>query len=79
LIEWLSYDLRKRFGGRILDIDFEVAMKWGEFQGKAEKDGMTMPAIDSLIAATGIAHDLIVVTRNTNDMAPSGVALFNPW
>jgi predicted nucleic acid-binding protein len=38
-----------------------------------------MPAIDSLIAATGIAHDLIVVTRNVSDMEQSGVRLLNPW
>ena len=38
-----------------------------------------MPAIDSLIAATGIAHDLVVVTRNAIDMEQSGVKLHNPW
>ena len=38
-----------------------------------------MPAIDSLIAATGIAHGMIVVTRNISDMEQSGADLFNPW
>jgi len=38
-----------------------------------------MPAIDSLIAATGIAYHLTVATRNTADMEISGVSLFNPW
>jgi predicted nucleic acid-binding protein len=38
-----------------------------------------MPAIDSLIAATGIAYDLTVVTRNVADMEQSGVKLLNPW
>jgi len=38
-----------------------------------------MPAIDSLIAATVIAHDLTVVTRNVTDMEQSGVKLLNPW
>jgi predicted nucleic acid-binding protein len=32
-----------------------------------------------LIAATALAHGLIVVTRNTSDMEPSGVPLLNPW
>jgi predicted nucleic acid-binding protein len=38
-----------------------------------------MPAIDALIAATGIADDLTVVTRNVIDMEQSGVELLNPW
>jgi len=44
-----------------------------------EKKGKPMPAIDSLIAATGIAHALTVVTRNITDMEQSGVKLLNPW
>jgi toxin FitB len=38
-----------------------------------------MPAIDALIAATGIAYELTVVTRNVTDMEQSGVKLLNPW
>ncbi len=38
-----------------------------------------MPAVDALIAATGIAYDLTVITRNLSDMEQSGVELFNPW
>jgi predicted nucleic acid-binding protein len=35
--------------------------------------------MDGLIAATAIAHDLTVATRNTADMASSGATLFDPW
>jgi predicted nucleic acid-binding protein len=38
-----------------------------------------MPAIDGLIAATGLAYGLVVVTRNTKDMEASGVTMINPW
>ena len=79
LQSWLSSELKERFDGRILDIDTEVALKWGEVQACSEKQGKIMPAIDSLIAATGMAHGLVVVTRNTSDMETSGVALFDPW
>jgi hypothetical protein len=34
--------------------------------------------IDGLLAATAINHNLMLVTRNTKDMARTGVALFNP-
>ncbi len=44
-----------------------------------EQRGVKMPIIDSLIAATGLVHDLTVVTRNVTDMANSGVKLLNLW
>jgi predicted nucleic acid-binding protein len=79
LHNWVENDLKERFANRILHIDLHVAMLWGKVQGLAEKGGRVMPAIDSLIAATGIAHHLTVVTRNTADMEASGVSLLNPW
>jgi predicted nucleic acid-binding protein len=51
----------------------------GEIQAAAEQRGVKMPIIDSLIAATGLVHDLTVVTRNVTDMANSGVKLLNLW
>jgi len=38
-----------------------------------------MPIKDSLIAATALAHNLTVVTRNTKDFEKSGVALLDPF
>jgi predicted nucleic acid-binding protein len=38
-----------------------------------------MPAIDGLIAATALAYNLTVATRNISDMQQSGASLFNPW
>jgi len=35
--------------------------------------------VDGLLAATAHHHDLILVTRNVDDVAPTGVQLFNPW
>jgi len=79
LHNWVDNDLNERFRNRILNIDMHVAIQWGKIQGIAEKSGKTMPAIDSLIAATALTHHLTVVTRNTADMEESGVALLNPW
>ena len=76
---WWANDLKERFENRILDIDKQVAVIWGEIQAKSEKAGRPMPAIDALIAATGIAHRLTVVTRNGTDMKESGIELYNPW
>ena len=79
LHSWISNDLIQRFRGRILNVDEEVAVVWGRIQGEAERRGRPMPAIDSLIAATALAHQLTVVTRNSSDIEQSGVSVFNPW
>lgn len=79
LHNWVENDLKERFSNKIIGIDIQVAMIWGKIQGMTERIGKPMPAIDSLIAATGITHHLTVVTRNTSDMKESGVALLNPW
>ena len=57
----------------------EVAESWGLIQGMLEKKGEPMPTIDALIACTAITNSMTVVTRNTKDMARSGVELINPW
>ncbi|QTA86169.1 type II toxin-antitoxin system VapC family toxin [Desulfonema magnum] len=76
---WMENDLRRRFEKRILNITEEIAGIWGEIQGKTEKEGRKMPAIDSLIAATAIFHGMTLVTRNTSDIENSGVPVLNPW
>lgn len=38
-----------------------------------------MPAIDSLIAATVLHYDFMLVTRNVSDFKNSGAKLLNPW
>jgi predicted nucleic acid-binding protein len=38
-----------------------------------------LSVIDGLLAATAIQHNLTLVTRDTSDVAATGVSLFNPW
>jgi toxin FitB len=79
LYNWVENDLKERFWNRIIGIDIKVSMMWGKIQGTTERAGRPMPAIDALIAATGITHHLTLVTRNISDMKDSGVMLLNPW
>jgi predicted nucleic acid-binding protein len=44
-----------------------------------EKGGVTLPRFDSLLAATALTHDLVLVTRNTADFAGTGVTVLNPF
>ncbi len=76
---WLDEDLAKRFQGRILPVDSEVAAEWGRIQGEALAKAQPLPVIDSMISATAAVHNLTVVTRNTKDFRRCGVNVFDPW
>ncbi len=76
LLDWLEQTLPAFFSGRILPIDERVADHWGRLLAEA---GRPMPAIDSLIAATASAHNLMLVTRNTADFNYCGVEIIDPW
>ena len=76
---WLSSDLPLRFAHRILKIDENVVDRWGHFSGLLSTQGVNVPVIDGLLAATAMQHNLTLVTRNTKDIAATGVPLFNPW
>jgi predicted nucleic acid-binding protein len=76
LIDWLETELPLYFAGRILGIDEAVADRWGRVVAGARR---SLPAIDSLLAATALEHDLVLVTRNVNDFADVPVEIFNPW
>ncbi len=73
---WLEHDLRDWFGPRILPIGPDVADHWGRLLAQA---GRPVPAIDSLLAATALHHDLRLVTRNTRDFDYAGLEVINPW
>lgn len=72
---WLEHELRDWFGEHILPIDHRVADRWGRLQDHTRK---TMPAIDSLLAATALHFDLSLVTRNEKDFAYPGLEVINP-
>jgi len=76
---FLQSDILEGFKGRILDVDSNVALEWGNLVVISEQTGRRMPYVDSLLAATALFHRLTLVTRNTRDMEASGVTLLNPW
>lgn len=76
---WLSSNLLPRFEGRILPIDQAIAARWGQITGSLAAQGSPLPVIDGLLAATALHHNLTIVTRNTRDVAMTGVGVFDPW
>lgn len=79
LSQWVRQDLAKRFEGRLLSLDLQVAQRWGAMVGASERKGRPLPVIDSLIAATAIVHGLSVVSRNVADFERCGVSCVDPW
>lgn len=76
LIDWLEIELPNYFLGRLLDIDAATADQWGRLMASA---GRPLPAIDGLLAATALQHDLTLVTRNSKDFLGLPLRLINPW
>lgn len=79
LIRWLDEDVRQRFEGRILPLDEETLLEWGNLAGDAERSGKPLPLVDSLLVASAQVNHLTIVTRNVNDMQGLGVEILNPW
>ena len=79
LESWLELDLQVRFSGRILDIDKAVSNRWGWLTAEAQLRGRPLSAIDGLLAATAIHHNLTIVSRNTSDFVGTQVPMLNPW
>jgi tRNA(fMet)-specific endonuclease VapC len=79
LQKWLNDELLIRFRGKILAIDINAMLVWGELTGRLEVEGKKMPAMDSLIAAISIHNNCSLVTRNQDDFKYAGLTIVNPW
>ena len=73
LEHWLA-ELLDSYGDRVLALDAEAAQLWGRLRVPHPEH-----ELDKQIAAIALLHDLTVVTRNTADFLPTGVALLNPF
>lgn len=76
LIVWLEEDLSNWFGSQMLPISREVADRWGYLTAHITRP---LPAIDGLLAATALVHNLKMVTRNTKDFDIPGLEVVNPF
>ncbi len=79
LHDWLQTRVVERFAGRILSLDSRVMFIWGDALGQNERHGIILPAVDMLIAATAIAHDMQIVSRNVRDLQRCRAVVVDPW
>lgn len=62
-----------------LDFDNKTASSWARLLATLKSKGLAMPIKDSLIAASALAHNLAIATRNTRDFQNAKIALINPF
>ena len=70
---WVA-ELVSRYDSNILDFTISEAQVWGRLRAPRHEN-----AIDKMIAATALAYDLTLVTRNTGDFVGTGARLLNPF
>jgi toxin FitB len=73
LERWLG-TLKQEFAERILPVTASVAEAWGRLAAPRP-----LPAVDGLLAGTALVHGLVLVTRETARLEPTGISLLNPW
>jgi len=76
LMIWLYTEIPQWFEDRIISYDTEVLIEWGKLRAKTKR---TLPVADSLIAASAIVHNMILVTGNVKDFEDiEGIKTLNP-
>ncbi len=76
---WLFDELVPGFQGRLIGIDRKLMTAWAKMIAELKTKGMVRQSFDSLIEATALHHQLILVTRNVKNFQNSQVTILNPW
>lgn len=71
---WLTAHVLPEFSARLLPFDTQTASIAGRLPTPGKK-----PTADGMIAATALANNMVLVTRNLSDFQPLGVPCLNPW
>jgi predicted nucleic acid-binding protein len=75
LEQWLDEGVQRL---HCLPWDAQTGLRWARLLAHLRAAGRAMPIKDSMIAATALVHDLVVVTRDA-DFENAGVRVVNPF
>ena len=76
---WLFDELVPGFQNRLLGIDRKLMTTWAKMIAELKTKGMNRQSFDSVIEATALHHQLILVTRNVKNFQNSQATILNPW
>jgi predicted nucleic acid-binding protein len=76
LERWFAEGVRRL---SCLSWEAEAGLQWAELLARLRASGRAMPIKDSLIAATALANNLTVATRNVTDFENAGCDVVNPF
>ena len=79
LSDWMENELLVRFQDKVIALGVDILVHWGTMVARLEAKGRTLPAMDSLIAASALEKGLTLVTRNEADFDGTGVEIVNSW
>ncbi|REJ85085.1 MAG: type II toxin-antitoxin system VapC family toxin [Acidobacteria bacterium] len=63
----------------VLPVTAEIAGRAGALRGALRRDGIQRTQADMFIAATALAHQLMLATRNVRDFEGCGISVVNPF
>jgi len=67
------------FADRFISWDLQTAEAWAKLYAVGNSAGRCPSLQDSIIAATALAHDMTMVTRNVDDFQFEGLSVINPF
>ena len=79
LAGWLKNDFMTMFHGQILYMDDFAIEALLELVDLGDRKRFAPNVVDVIIAATAIARNFIIVTRNVKDFKKLGVPVLNPF
>jgi hypothetical protein len=76
---WFYDKVIPEFLGRILWVGQRTMSVWVRLHVELKAKGIARPSFDSLLEATALEHNLVLVTRNVKNFQRSSMTILNPW
>lgn len=71
--------VRLHYRDRTVEIDAEIALRWGQLTAVMRAKGRQLKPAGGLIATTALCRDMTIVTRNVSDFEWTDAEVVNPW